>query len=85
MAPRMKIIKRSVRKQMSQNVTINGISYTGVPSLKVKITNTSNYATFYDVSDTTATADFVKIGYYFYTANGTKTAGTMPLANGVSF
>lgn len=31
-----------------------------------------------DVSDTTATAARVLNGYYFYTANGTKTQGTIP-------
>ena len=63
---------------MSQNVTINGISYTGVPSLKVKVTGTSNYATFYDVSDTTVSSQsYVLSGYYYYNASGSRVAGTM--------
>lgn len=63
---------------MSQNVTINGISYTGVPSLKIKITGTSNYATFYDVSDTTVSSQsYVLSGYYYYNASGSRVAGTM--------
>lgn len=63
---------------MSQNVTINGISYTGVPSLKVKITGTSNYATFYDVSDTTVSSQsYVLSGYYYYNSSGSRVAGTM--------
>lgn len=63
---------------MSQNVTINGISYTGVPSLKIKITGTSDYATFYDVSDTTVSSQsYVLSGYYYYNASGSRVAGTM--------
>lgn len=63
---------------MSQDVTINGINYTGVPSLKVKITGTSNYATFYDVSDTTVSStSYVLSGYYYYNSSGSRVAGTM--------
>lgn len=63
---------------MSQDLTINGINYTGVPSLKVKITGTSNYATFYDVSDTTVSStSYVLSGYYYYNSSGSRVAGTM--------
>ena len=68
----------------SSNVVIAGTTYPSVPAVTLAKSG-GGTSTFTDVSDTTAVADIVKSGYYFYTANGTKTAGTMPLANGVSF
>ena len=60
---------------MAQNVTIAGASYSDVPSIQVPKTG-SGTATFYDISDTTASAADVAAGKYFYTAAGVKTEGT---------
>ena len=60
---------------MSKNITLWGASYSNVPWLAVPQTG-SGTATFYEVSDTTATASDVASGKYFYTAAGVRTAGT---------
>ena len=60
---------------MSKNITLWGASYSNVPWLAVPQTG-SGTATFYEVSDTTATASDVGVGKYFYTAAGVRTAGT---------
>ena len=60
---------------MSKNVTIAGTNYNDVPSIEIPL-QTSGTASFFDVSDTTATASDVASGKYFYTSAGVKTAGT---------
>lgn len=60
---------------MAQNVTIAGASYTGVPSVNMPTTG-GGTSSFYDVSDTTATASDVASGKVFYTASGAKATGT---------
>ena len=60
---------------MAQDVTIAGASYTDVSGIEVPKT-TSGTALFNDVSDTTATAEDVVQGKYFYSAAGVKTAGS---------
>ena len=60
---------------MAQNVTLWGASYSDVPALEVPKTG-SGTASFFDVSDTTATASDVASGKYFYTSAGVRTEGT---------
>lgn len=60
---------------MAQNITLLGASYSAVPAVTLPKTG-GGTATFTDVTDTTAAASDVASGKYFYTANGTRTAGT---------
>ena len=60
---------------MAQNITLLGASYSAVPGVTLPKTG-GGTATFYDVSDTTATAADVSNTKYFYTASGVKTQGT---------
>lgn len=60
---------------MSKNVKIAGTNYNNVPSINLPL-QTSGYATFTDVTDTTATASDVATGKYFYTSAGVLTEGT---------
>lgn len=60
---------------MAQNITLMGASYSAVPAVELPKTG-GGTATFTDVTDTTAAADDVATGKYFYTSAGVKTAGT---------
>lgn len=68
---------------MSQNITIMGASYTGVPAVTLPKTG-GGTASFTDVTDTTAAASDVASGKYFYTAAGVRTAGTNSGGGGAS-
>lgn len=60
---------------MSQNITIQGASYSAVPAVTLPKTG-GGTATFTDVTDTTATASDVSNTKYFYTSAGVRTQGT---------
>ena len=60
---------------MAQNITLLGASYSEVPSVLLPKTG-GGTASFTDVTDTTATAEDVAQGVYFYTAAGLRTVGT---------
>ena len=60
---------------MAKNVTVAGASYPDVPSVDLPQTG-GGTASFYDVSDTTATAEDVVDGKVFVSANGTITIGS---------
>lgn len=60
---------------MAQNITLLGASYSDVPAVDLPKAG-GGTARFTDVTDTTATADDVVAGKYFYTANGTRVVGT---------
>ena len=68
---------------MAQNVTIAGASYEDVPSVDMPTTG-GGTSSFFDVSDTTATAADVASGKVFYAANGVQTVGTASGGSGVS-
>ena len=61
---------------MAQNVVINGVTYSNVPSVEIPKSG-SGTASFYDISDTTAAAGDVLSGKYFYTSGGSKTQGSI--------
>lgn len=69
---------------MAQNVTVQGASYSAVPSIILPKTGGGS-AQFYDVSDTTAAASDVASGKYFYTAAGVRTAVTSSGGGGSSW
>lgn len=68
---------------MSQNITLQGASYSDVPAVELPKTG-GGTATFTDVTDTTATAADVATGKYFYTAAGVRTQGTNSGGGGAS-
>lgn len=68
---------------MAQNITIQGATYSAVPAVTLPKSG-GGTATFTDVTDTTAAASDVASGKYFYTAAGTRTAGTASGGGGVS-
>lgn len=60
---------------MAQNITLLGATYNDVPSVELPKSG-GGTASFTDVTDTTAAAEDVASGKYFYTAAGVRTAGT---------
>ena len=60
---------------MAQNITLLGASYSDVPAVELPKTG-GGTASFTDISDTTAEAEDVAQGKYFYTSNGVRTVGS---------
>ena len=60
---------------MAQNITLLGASYSNVPAVTLPKTG-GGTASFTDVTDTTAAAEDVASGKYFYTSAGVRTQGT---------
>lgn len=60
---------------MAQNITLLGASYSDVPAVELPKTG-GGTASFTDISDTTAEAEDVAQGKYFYTSSGVRTAGS---------
>lgn len=60
---------------MAQDITLLGASYQAVPAVTLPKTG-GGTASFTDVTDTTAAAEDVASGKYFYTAAGVRTEGT---------
>lgn len=60
---------------MAQDITLLGASYSDVPAVTLPKTG-GGTASFFDVTDTTATAADVAAGKFFYAANGTRIEGT---------
>ena len=61
---------------MSQKaVRLAGSIWQAVPSIKLPAVNEGQYEQFYEISDTTATANDVSNTKYFYTAAGVRTKG----------
>ena len=60
---------------MAQNISLWGASYSDVPAILLPKTG-SGTAQFTDVTDTTAAAEDVASGKYFFTAQGVLTVGT---------
>lgn len=64
---------------MAQDVTVQGASYSDVPSVVLPKTG-GGTAVFTDISDTTAIADDVAYGVIFFTEDG-KTEGTLQFSS----
>jgi len=68
---------------MAQNITIMGATYTDVPAVELQKTG-GGVARFTDVTDTTATAQDVLTGKYFFNSAGVLTQGTNSGGGGAS-
>lgn len=60
---------------MAQDIALQGAVYSSVPAVELPISG-GGTASFYDVTDTTASAADVSSGKYFYTAAGSFESGT---------
>ena len=63
---------------MAQNVTINGVAYSNVPSVEIPLTSDlSQTAEFYDTSDATVSSGGQILNGYTAYSNGTKYTGSI--------
>ena len=58
---------------MAQNVKINGVTYSNVPSVQIPLDAGGGNATFFDTSTATATAGDIVSGKVAYNSNGAVT------------
>ncbi len=58
---------------MAQNVKINGVTYSDVPSVSIPLDAGGGNAVFYDTSTATATAADIVVGKVAFNANGSVT------------
>lgn len=61
---------------MAKSLSINGTTYTSVPSVTIPLSTGSGNATFYETSDATVAAEYLLEGYTAYGASGSVT-GTL--------
>lgn len=66
---------------MAQNVVINGVTYSNVPSVEIP-KSTSGTAEFFDTSDATLNSGDLMLASYTAYANGTKYTGTIASKTG---
>lgn len=67
----------------SRNISLMNATYSAVPAVQLPISG-GGTATFYEISDTTASASDVASGKYFYTSGGVLTQGTSSGGGGAS-
>lgn len=65
---------------MAQNVKINGVTYSNVPSVQIPLDAGGGNAIFFDTSTATATASDVVAGKVAYNGNGALT-GSLTLVS----
>ena len=65
---------------MAQNVKINGVTYSNVPSVSIPLDAGGGNATFFDTSTATATASDIVAGKVAYNGNGALT-GSLTLVS----
>ena len=58
---------------MAQNVKVNGVTYSNVPSVQIPLDAGGGNATFFDTATATATAADIVSGVVAYNANGAVT------------
>lgn len=65
---------------MAQNVTINGVDYTGVPGVSIPLSARSGSALFVDTSEDTITAASLAHGVTAHDASGSPVTGAAAIS-----